>query len=123
MFKVIKNIKLHWLNISVIIFLAITILSLHPLDNLPEAPGSDKTHHFISYAALAYPTALRKPNRWLYIITLFAIYSGLIELIQPHVNRYGEWMDFLANIGGLLLGVILAFLTNTLEKQTGNQST
>ena len=28
----------------------------------------------------------------------FALYSGLIELIQPRVNRYGEWMDFMANV-------------------------
>ena len=117
MSKVIKNIKHYWLSLTVLILLAITFLSLHPLDNLPEAPGSDKTHHFISYAALAYPTALRKPNRWLRIIIFFGLYSGLIELIQPLVNRYGEWTDFLANISGIFIGITLAFLTNKLEKK------
>ena len=106
----------YWIQLSLVMLLAITALSLHPLDNLPEAPGSDKTHHLIAYAALAYPASLRKPKRWQAIITIFALYSGLIELIQPQVNRYGEWMDFLANISGLIIGIALAFLINKLIK-------
>ncbi len=106
----------YWIKLSLFILLAITILSLHPLENLPEAPGSDKTHHLIAYAALAFPTASRKPKRWP-IIIIFALYSGLIELIQPYANRYGEWMDFLANISGLLVGIMLAFSTNKLTKR------
>ena len=108
--------KRYWRSLSILIILVITTFSLSPLGNLPEAPGSDKTHHFIAYAALAFPTALRKPKRGKVILTGFALYSGLIELIQPHVNRYGEWMDFLANIGGLFIGVALADLINKLEK-------
>ena len=106
----------YWIQLSLVMLLAITALSLHPLDNLPEAPGSDKTHHLIAYAALAYPASLRKPKRWQAIITIFALYSGLIELIQPHVNRYGEWMDFLANISGLIIGIALAYLIDKLIK-------
>ena len=106
----------YWIQLSLVMLLAITALSLHPLDNLPEAPGSDKTHHLIAYAALAYPASLRKPKQWQAIITIFALYSGLIELIQPHVNRYGEWMDFLANMSGLIIGIALAFLINKLIK-------
>ena len=106
----------YWIQLSLAMLVAITALSLHPLDNLPEAPGSDKTHHLIAYAALAYPASLRKPKRWQAIITIFALYSGLIELIQPHVNRYGEWMDFLANISGLIIGIALAYLIDKLMK-------
>ena len=106
----------YWIQLSLVMLLAITALSLHPLDNLPEAPGSDKIHHLIAYAALAYPASLRKPKRWQAIITIFALYSGLIELIQPHVNRYGEWMDFLANISGLIIGIALAYLIDKLMK-------
>ena len=108
----------YWIQLSLVMLLAITALSLHPLDNLPEAPGSDKTHHLIAYAALSYPASLRKPKQWQAIITIFALYSGLIELIQPHLNRYGEWMDFLANISGLLIGIAFAFLINKLMKHT-----
>jgi len=34
----------------------------------------------------------------------------VIELIQPFVNRYGEWLDLLANIAGLILGMSVGLL-------------
>lgn len=93
---------------------AITTLSLWPLEFLPAVPGSDKIHHFIAYAALMLPTALRMPKHWLLIGLFFIIWSGAIELIQPYVNRYGEWLDLLANVAGLLSGLIIARLINSL---------
>ena len=74
--------------------------------------GSDKTHHFIAYGALMFPTALRKPNYWLLIGVFFVFWSGGIELIQPHVNRYGEWLDLAANIAGIGCGLLVAILIN-----------
>ena len=117
MIKLREIISHFWIELSVLMLLMITALSMHPLENLPEAPGSDKTHHLIAYAALAFPTALRKPNQCHSVIIGFALYSGLIELIQPHVNRYGEWMDFLANISGLCIGIMLALATNKIAKR------
>jgi VanZ family protein len=38
----------------------------------------------------------------------FIVWSGLIELIQPYVNRYGEWLDMLANMGGVILAIVIA---------------
>ena len=111
----INFINKHWLAISIMILAGITLLSLAPLKELPEAPGSDKTHHLIAYTALAYPASLRRPAGWETIIILFAVYSGLIELIQPYVNRYGEWLDFFANLFGLLLGSLLALGTRTIK--------
>jgi len=81
---------------------------------LPAVPGSDKTHHFIAYAALMLPTALRMPKHWLLIGLFFIIWSGAIELIQPYVNRYGEWLDLLANVAGLLSGLIIARLIHSM---------
>ncbi len=54
------------------------------------------------------------------MILCFALYSGLIELIQPQADRHGESMDFLANGCGLLIGVALAYATNQLEKHKTN---
>ncbi|NQZ59268.1 MAG: VanZ family protein [Lentisphaeraceae bacterium] len=117
MIKVLQHIKDYWAMLSICLLLSITILSLTPLDNLPLVPGTDKAHHFIAYAALAFPTALRRPKRWLVLITFFIFYSGLIELIQPYVNRYGEWLDMLANTTGVLLGIILAAIMNAFYKR------
>ena len=98
---------------------AITALSLWPVTHLPSVPGTDKTHHFIAYGALIFPLALyfltnqiasplttlkKMITTWLILV----LYSGLIELIQPYVNRYGEWLDLAANSLGLLCGIVIA---------------
>lgn len=106
----ISFINRHWLVSTLLIFFSIGLLSLIPLEELPPAPGSDKLHHLIAYAALAFPVALRRPPYWWLMLLGFLLYSGLIELIQPYVNRYGEWLDMLANSLGILAGLALARL-------------
>lgn len=105
-------IRAYWLYITLCILTVITILSLYPLESLPSVPGSDKTHHFIAYGALMFPVALRKPNYWLLMGIFFAFWSGGIELLQPYVNRYGEWLDMVANIIGIGCGLLVAQLIN-----------
>ena len=112
MSKAINLVGKYWFVISVLLLLAVSLLSLSPLEELPEVPGSDKTHHLVAYALLAFPTALRRPHGWGYIILFFAVYSGAIEVIQPYVNRYGEWTDFIANLVGLLIGSIIALIAS-----------
>lgn len=90
----------------------IAVLSLWPLPDLPAVPGTDKTHHLIAYAVLMLPTALRKPKYWLLISLLFILSSGVIELIQPYVNRYREFNDLIANVIGLACGLLLAQILN-----------
>ena len=58
------------------------------------------------------PAALRKPDHWVLFGLFFIAYSGAIELIQPYVNRYGEWMDMLANAGGVICGIVAGALIN-----------
>lgn len=107
-------IKQHWLAFTLAMLAAISISSLLPVEHLPPVPGSDKTHHFVSYGLLMFPLALRRPNYWPLIGLLFVGWGGAIELIQPYVNRYGEWLDFAANTGGLFCGLILALVLNYL---------
>ncbi|PSB12266.1 hypothetical protein C7B62_02295 [Pleurocapsa sp. CCALA 161] len=101
-------IKKYWIFCTLFILTLITILSLRPLETLPPVPGTDKIHHFVAYATLMLPTALKKPKYWLVITLLFIACSGLIELIQPYVNRYCEVKDLLANTAGLACGLIIA---------------
>ena len=106
MITLLTLIRKYWIFITLFILTVITVLSLLPLEELPSVPGSDKTHHFIAYAMLMFPTALRKPN-YLPAIGLFFIgWSGAIELLQPYVNRYGEFQDLAANITGLVCGLL-----------------
>lgn len=100
----------YYLLITGILLTLITILSLSPLPQLPPAVGSDKAHHFLAYAALIFPVAvsMKKTSTLFTFFISFALYSGLIEIIQPYVNRYGEWLDMAANTSGLLIGLLLA---------------
>ena len=114
MIRLLNIIKTNWIILTLFILLVITILSLWPLDELPSVPGTDKTHHLIAYAILMLPTALRKPDRWILFGLFFIAYSGAIELFQPYVNRYGEWLDMLANTAGVVCGLITAEIVNFL---------
>ena len=122
--RFVDEIKKRWKALTFVFLAIITVFSLLPLDALPPAPGTDKTHHFIAYAMLMLPTALRKPANWRLLGLFFMLYSGAIELIQPFINRYGEWMDLYANSTGVLCGVIIAWLINFIisAKQSMNNS-
>lgn len=107
-------VRFHFI-ITVFLMVIITALSLWPVANLPAVPGSDKTHHFIAYGALMFPSALcflstKQFKKVMNVAMFFVAYSGAIELIQPYVNRYGEWLDLAANSAGLVCGITLASL-------------
>ena len=110
MITLLTFIRNYWLTITLFTLAAITTLSLWPLEKLPSVPGGDKIHHFVAYAALMFPTALRKPNYWKLIGLLFIAYSGAIELLQPYVNRYGEWLDMAVNTIGVVCGLLVVEL-------------
>jgi hypothetical protein len=110
MILLLSIIRTYWIAITLFTLSVITILSLYPLESLPSVPGSDKTHHLIAYGALMFPTALRKPKYWQFICLFFICWSGLIELVQPYVNRYGEWLDMAANTLGIACSLLLAQL-------------
>ncbi|RMG29281.1 MAG: VanZ family protein [Methanobacteriota archaeon] len=82
-------------------------MSLWPLEKLPEVPGGDKLHHAIAYAALMFPAALARPKHLWAIFLFYLAWSGGIELIQPYVNRYGEWTDIIANLVGITSGHLI----------------
>jgi len=110
--RLIGLVQKYWLALTLLVLAAITILSLLPAPSLPPVPGTDKTHHFIAYAALTFSVALARPKNWLLIAFFFIAWSGAIEIIQPYVNRYGEWLDLAANAGGVACGILLAKIVN-----------
>lgn len=108
MVKILDVLAQHWLAAVLFTLTTITLLSLSPQPSLPEVPGSDKSHHIIAYALLIFPLGLSKPKNWLWIALFLLCWSGAIELLQPLVNRYSEWLDLLANGMGLLCGFSVA---------------
>ena len=98
--------------ITIFLLLIIFFFSLYPLLELAEFPGTDKTHHLVVYFILAFPAGLRKPKKWVVVVLLFIIFGGVIEMIQPYVNRYGEWLDFFANTIGVFFGFFAGVILN-----------
>ena len=78
-----------------------------PLKELPPVPGTDKIQHLFAFGVFVLPVSLLMPSRTLPIFIIAVLYGGLIEIIQPYVNRYGELGDFLADAGGAVVGVLI----------------
>lgn len=114
MYSFIKN---YWRLITLVVLATITTLSLLPVEQLPVVKGGDKIHHFIAYAFLTLPVAIKKPKHWQLILLAFVFYSGFIELIQGLFHRNGEWLDLVANISGILSGLIIAQIIIFIMKQ------
>ena len=75
---------------------------------MPAAPQlSDKLYHIIAFAALVFPSAFLRPAQMRMLGGLAICYGGLIEIIQPLVGRSASGMDFLADVIGVGLGVVL----------------
>ena len=102
----------NWKIYTYLIFIIVTFLSLYPLQEQPSIPGSDKIYHLIAYSALAIGVGLRRPSNYVLIIIFFSFYSGLIEIIQPYVNRFREIEDFLFNNLGIFIGLTLGIFIN-----------
>jgi 1,4-dihydroxy-2-naphthoate octaprenyltransferase len=88
--------------------------TLTPADRMPAVPGGDKLHHFVAFGVLCFLACLKPRTarvQWALVAGAIAV-GGAIELIQPYVNRWGDWADFYANSGGALLGWALARLAN-----------
>lgn len=112
----------YWWLFSSMFLLLVTVASLWPADQLPELPGTDKTHHLLSYFVVMLPIAWRKPKYWPLMALCIVGWSGVIELIQPSVNRYGEWLDLLANSLGVLFACVVAWVQNKVHPSASEKS-
>lgn len=56
-------------------------------------------------------------RRFAYMAIFIIFWGGAIELIQPSVNRYGEWLDFYADAFGALLVLLTRFGFHSLLKR------
>jgi len=93
------------------IAIAIATLTLTPVPTpVLMTGGIDKFYHVLAFAALILPLIVTDSRRWFWAVPLAIAYGGAIELIQPTVGRTAEWLDFGADITGVLAGAALAEL-------------
>lgn len=106
--------------LSLLTTIVVTALSLLPIGRVEIAenvPLADKWTHMVMYAGLTAVVcreSLKKDRAaslllpLLYAITL----GGVMELMQAFCTTYrsGEWMDFVADSIGALIGVLIGDL-------------
>jgi len=94
-------------------FLALTVglLALTPLAKLPELTSGDKVQHLVAFAVLMFPAAALIPKDLVWLLPLALLYGGLIEVVQPYVNRCCVRGDFWADSVGAILGAGIGFAT------------
>ena len=93
---------------TIIIAVVIGMATLTPVEELPAVSGSDKLYHLISFAILTLPIAVIRPKALRVILILSVGYGGAIEVLQPLVDRNCELTDFLADLGGVALGMAMS---------------
>ena len=92
--------------LTLIVFFALTVAMLWPLDQPPPAPaGSDKIFHLIAFAALAFPLARTGRFGLIPVFIGASAFGGAIELIQPSFNRGADLNDWVADVIGVVLGI------------------
>ena len=102
--------------ITLIMTLALTIAMLWPLDTLPAAAdGSDKVIHLLAFAALSFPLARTGRFGLLSVFVGASAFGGLIEVIQPTFNRSADINDWMADIVGVVLGILFGLMYRSLR--------
>ena len=101
--------------LTLIVTALLTVAMLWPIHQ-PTPNGSDKIVHLIAFAALAFPLARTGRFGLIPVFVGASTFGGLIELIQPSFGRSADTQDWIADIAGVGLGMMLALLYRRLRK-------
>lgn len=97
--------------ITLIVTLILTVAMLWPLDAPPPVPeGSDKVAHLIAFAALSFPLSRTGRFGLLPVFLGASAFGALIELIQPTFNRSANMNGWVADVMGVVLGIICGLM-------------
>ncbi|MDA9943710.1 VanZ family protein [Paracoccaceae bacterium] len=103
--------------LTLMVTAVLTVAMLWPIDQPSPTPdGTDKVVHLIAFAALAFPLARTKRFGLTPVFVGASIFGGLIEVIQPSFGRSADMQDWIADIAGVTLGIVLALLYRKLRK-------
>jgi VanZ family protein len=113
--RLLSNPRLWQLALAVY-WIALFVATHIPIDRVPRAVGSaDKIAHLAAFAALAFLFAttwqlsaghlMTRHLVWSWIV--IAIYGGFEEITQPLVGRVASVVDWLADVTGAALGLVM----------------
>ena len=102
-------IKFKGIYLTLILALLILYLSLKPLSEVDtKLLVSDKVLHLFAYCLMVLPVSLERIFSRFSVFYVALAYGGSVELIQPFWGREADIMDFFANAGGIILGILIA---------------
>ena len=113
----------YWKSIVVGIGILYVSLVRDPGISLPSITGVDKWVHCLMYAILGIAICwdsiglkMRGGLLWLIALVVPMVYGGIIEIVQElwFAPRSGEWMDWLADCIGVVVGVVLVMIIKRL---------
>ena len=105
------------IHFTLIMTTVLTVAMLWPINQPPPAPdGSDKVVHIIAFAALAFPLARTGRFGLIPIFIATSAYGGIIEVLQPSFGSSADMQDWIADIAGVTLGMMLGLLYRWLRK-------
>ena len=96
--------------LTLIVTAILTVAMLWPLDPPPAPDGSDKAVHLIAFAALSLPFSRTGRFGLLPVFVGASAFGGVIELIQPSFNRSADVHDWIADILGVVVGIICGLI-------------
>ena len=103
--------------LTLIVTAVLTVAMFWPINQPPPAPdGTDKIVHIIAFAALAFPLARTGRIGLIPVFVGASAFGGLIEIIQPSFGHSADMQDWIADIAGVALGILLALLYRRLRK-------
>jgi VanZ family protein len=118
-----RLIRAYWKSVIVCIGILYVSLVRDPGIHLPTFVGADKWVHLLMYTllgAVATYDSIRIQlsgwRLWLVATLLPILFGGIIELVQEQwfAPRSGEWIDWLADCIGVIIGTIAILIINRL---------
>ena len=114
--KMFKNSHIYW--IATALMLALILVGTLAPQNRIEVPitGSDKSLHFVAFAALVFPLIFYDLKNSYWIVPLALGFGALIEVFQPIFGRHREVSDFYADALGVLFALLAIATAKMLVK-------
>lgn len=116
--KILRDFFFHNLYFSLFLTVLVAVLCFMPSENIPDTTD-DKTAHFLAFGALSFSWLVnsgnvKKVGLWL---SVFAIFIEIVQFLLPESFHRGfDVFDILADMVGVLLGIVCAILFNKLVK-------
>lgn len=90
------------------------ICAIVPREQLPNLPIHEKVQHVLAFAFLTLIISFKRKWAFTMLCVALLLLGGVMELVQPLLNRSAEWGDMVANTIGVLIIYIPAFLLKCL---------